>query len=210
MSKDNLILFPNKRKSKVSMTQSEAKWMLAGSLMVILVMAIGVNSALFAEKQAAQSKAVAGEATSANSRSIASINPIFKVSWEKRAFEVLEKSKARDLANVGKKPTVFDNFAFGALEGDYLIRKIDGRIAEVQFTADEQRRPKALLERKKFLTKNLGLFSKQAEKIEPIHVENNSDRMIEKFRMIDGQGQAVGTVQVLLDENQNLLSMTVQ
>lgn len=210
MSKDNLILFPNKSTSKDSMTQSESKWILSGSLLVILTLAIGVNSALFAERHSGSEKSIAGQPSATNSRSIASINPIFKVSWEKRAFEVLEQSKERDLANVGKKPSVFDTFAFGALEGDYYIRKIDGRIAEVQFTDDDKKQPKALLERQEFLTKNLSLFSDEAKAVKPIHVENNSDRLIEKFQMVDGSGLAVGTVQVLLDKDQNLLSMTVQ
>ncbi len=210
MSKDNLILFPNKSKSNISMTQSEAKWMLSGSLLVVLTLAIGVNSALFAQKSSDVQRDIAGQPQISNSRSIASINPIFSVSWEKRAFEVLENSKERDLANVGTKPSVFDNFAFGALEGDYLIRKVDGQIAEVQFNKDEKRKPKTLLEREKFLSAHLALFSNQAKKVKALHIENNNDRVIEKFQMVNASGQAVGTVQVLLDKDQNLLSMTVQ
>ncbi len=211
MSDDNLILFPKKSTSNIMMSESEAKWMVAGSLLVVLTVAIGINSTLFASKINPQQ--VAGEAQAliaTGSRAPASINPLFRVSWEKKAFEVLKDTKARDLANVGEKPSVFDSFAIGTLEGHYNIRKIDGKIAEVQFAQNENNQPKSLLERQQFLSQNLGLFSDQAKSVEQVHVEENADRLIERFRLMGAEGQDLGTVQVLLDKDQNLLSMTVQ
>jgi len=176
---------------------------------VVLTLAIGVNSALFSQNNSGQ-RSIAGEPRAVNSRSIASINPIFKVSWEKKAFEVLENSESRDLANVGQNPSVFDSFAFGTLEGYYSVRKIDGKISEILFSEGSGSKPMAFLKRQNFLIQNLALFSAEAKKVEQVHVESNDERVIERFQLTGAQGQALGTVQVLLDQNQNLLSMTVQ
>lgn len=210
MSNDNLILFPNKRTSNISMSESEAKWMVSGSLLVVLTLAIGINSTLFAGNSLSNSSQLTGSPSAIGSRSIASTNPIIRVSWEKRAFQVLETAKLRDLANVGASPGVFDNFAFGTLEGDYSIRKVDGMIAEIQFARNPESRPKELLERKDFLSKNLALFSDQAKSVKKIHTEKNQDRLVERFQLKGPSGQDLGVIQVLLDQDQNLLSMTVQ
>lgn len=210
MSNDNLILFPKKSTSNISMSESEAKWMVAGSLLVVLTLALGVNSALFSQNQAATPQTIAGGYSAPGSRAPASINPIMKVSWEKRAFEILAESKSRDLANVGKKPSLFDSFALGTLEGHYSVRKVDGLIKDIQFSHLESSSPKSLLEREGFLKSNLALFSKEAKSVKQIQTLNNGERHIEKFKMVGANGQDLGVVQVLLDKNQNLLSMTVQ
>ncbi len=211
MSDDNLILFPKKSKPNITMSESEAKWMVAGSLLVVLTVAIGINSTLFSQRVNTETTTTVAEAqTSSTSRAPASINPLFRVSWEKKAFEVLKKTKARDLANVGEKPSVFDTFAIGTLEGNYNIRKIDGRISEIQFSQNPNSQPKSLRQRQQFLSKNLSLFAADARSVEKIHIEENADRLIERFQLKSAQGQDLGTVQVLLDKDQNLLSMTVQ
>ncbi len=210
MSNDNLILFPKKSTSNISMNESEAKWMISGSLLVVLTMAIGINSTLFSQTNGASGGAVAVVESPLGGRSVASINPLFRVSWEKRAFEVLKDTDTRDLANVGGHPSVFDRFAFGTLEGHYAIRKVEGKIAEIRLADYPESQPKTLLERKGFLVKNLALFSDQAHSVEEIHAENNSERLIEKFQLKGQNGQDLGVVQMLLDKNQNLLSMTVQ
>ena len=207
MSNDNLILFPEKSKSTISMSQSEAKWMLAGSLLVVLTIAIGVNSALFSAGQRTTT-AVVGEPT--QSRSIASINPIFKVSWEKKAFEVLDKTQSRELSSIGQPPSAFDSFAFGQLEGKYQVRKVDGKITEIRFSEGMEDRPKVLSERQEFLSSHLNLFSDKATEVRKFHQEDNSERLLEKYELLSKQGEVLGTVQILLDQNQNLLSMTVQ
>lgn len=211
MSDDNLILFPKKSTSTISMSNSEAKWMVAGSLLVVLTMALGVNSSLFSQNQSSGRQVASTEAAPPfGSRAPASINPIFRVSWEKRAFEVLAKTNSRELANVGKKPSVFDRFAFGTLEGNYSVRKVNGKIAEVQYSQGEASQPKTLLERKSFLKNNLSLFADNAVDVEQVHVESNGDRVIERFQLKSSKGEDLSIVQVLLDKDQNLLSMTVQ
>jgi hypothetical protein len=207
MSKDNLILFPKKSKPSIEMTEAEAKWVLSGSLAVILTIAIGVNSTLFSQKQ----QAIAlNDSSPKQDRNVASINPIFKVSWEKRAFEVLDKSQERDLANVGQSPSTLDNFTFGDLNGQYQIRKNDGIISAIELSQDENSKAKTLLQREGFLFKNLALFSTKAKNIHKIHTEDNDERLIEKYQMTDQKGQDIGLVQLLLDKNQKLISMTVQ
>lgn len=210
MSDDNLILFPKKSTPNIEMSESEAKWMVAGSLLVVLTVAIGINSTIFTKTVNPQT--VAGEPTTqvSDSRAPASINPLFRVSWEKKAFEVLRETKSRDLANVGEKPSVFDSFAIGTLEGNYSVRKVNGKIAEIQFAQNPNSQPKALKERQSFLTQNLALFSDDAQSVEPVLVEENNERTLERFRLMSSSGQDLGTVQMLLDKDQNLLSMTVQ
>ncbi|MEM7647203.1 MAG: hypothetical protein AAF203_09855 [Pseudomonadota bacterium] len=208
MSNDNLILFPKKSTPRISMSQSEAKWMLSGSLLVVLTVALGVNSALFSSSS--QARGTAGIAAAQGERSIASINPIFRVSWEKKAFEVLEKTKERELANIGQPPTAFDHFAFGNLKGLYSIRKVDGKISEIRFAENPDESARVLIEREKFLNDHLAFFSEGATQAKKVHVQDNAEMLIEKFDLQNGQGQSLGTIQVLLDKDQKLISMTVQ
>ena len=205
MSKDNLILFPKKSNSIISMSENEAKWMISASILVVLTIAIGINSTLFSP-----SGQYVAENEKAGSRSIASINPIFKVSWEKKAFEVLKSSKERDLANIGKQPSAFDKLAFGILEGKYAIRLEEGKIAEIKFAAENNNKPKHMKDRKAFVEKNLNLFAQGAYKAETLHYETTDDTVVESFQLKNSQGQDLRVVQVLSDKDNNLISMTVQ
>jgi hypothetical protein len=217
MSNDNLILFPKKSTSNITMSEADAKWMISGSLLVVLTIALGINASLFSKKTGPG--AIASSADQVTGRQVASAapiqspaltNPLFRISWEKRAFEVLDKTEARDLASVGEKPSFFDAFAFGILEGKYAIRRVDGKIAEIQFSEAPDSRPKLLKERQQFIASNLKLFSEEASQVEQVQSVQNEQRFIEKFQMTDAEGHDLGTIQVLLDKDQNLLSMTVQ
>lgn len=207
MSNDNLILFPKKSNPVISMTQAEAKWMLSGSLLVVLVLAIGINSAVFSTSGQTQ---VSQQSIDSKNRAIASISPIFGISWEKRAFEILQNTESRELANVGKLPSAFDRFAFGTLQGVYSIRKIDGQIMEIRFAEEQAKKPKFLPKVDDFLNKHMKMFSAQANQIEKTHSHSNNEIRVERYEMHDKSGESLGTVQVLLDKDQRLLSMTVQ
>ncbi len=207
MSKDNLILFPKKSTPIISMTRNEAKWMLSGSLLIVLTLAVGVNRALFSQGPDMPS---AQASQQIQERSIASINPIFKVSWEKKAFEVLKQAKTRDIATVGKLASPFENLAFGFFEGQYQVRETNGKISEIRFSENDSLKPKLLLDRHSFFAQNLALFSKEASKAIQIQTVDNNDLLLEKYKILGKQGQDLSTVLVLMDKQQNLLSMTVQ
>lgn len=211
MSDENLLLFPKKRNNSITMSESKTKLILSSSLALILAVAIGVNATLFSQNPSQNSTEMAASSDkNSNFRSIASTQPLFRESWEKKAFEILERSKARDLASVGEKPSIFDKFAFGTLEGHYSIRKLDGKITEIQFADDGEKRPKSLLKREEFIKKNLSLFSDRATSVNKILAENNDERVIEQYQLKGQSGQDLEVVQILLDKDQNLLSMTVQ
>lgn len=210
MSDDNLILFPKKSKPEITMSNQEAKWMITGSLFMVLLVALGFNAALFSKNGPNTTVAEQNGDMPQAGRAIASINPIFKVSWEKRAFEVLQDSQARDLANIGSAPGPFEKFAFGELKGFYSIRKVDGKIKEIRFSELEDSQPKKMEETQSFLGHNLSLFSDDAASVEKVHSETNDSITLERFQLKGKSGQDLGTVQVLLDGNSNLLSMTVQ
>ena len=187
------------------MSENEAKWMISASLLVILTLAVGINSTLFS-----QPTTIAGSPQKAMSRSIASVNPLFKVSWEKKAFEVLKNVEERDLASVGQMPSAFDKLAFGALEGKYAIRMVEGRIAEIKFASQVDSKPKFMKDRLEFVEKNLAFFSKDAKIAKKVHQESNDDLVVERFQLSNDSGQDLSVVQVLSDKNNNLISMTVQ
>ncbi|MCJ8277181.1 MAG: hypothetical protein MJK18_10100 [Bdellovibrionales bacterium] len=203
MSKDNLILFPKKSNSIISMTENEVKWMISASLLVILTLAVGINSTLFAPS-------ADNPQIQAGSRSIASVNPLVKVAWEKRAFEVLSETQTRDLAHVGKKPSAFDDLAFGALEGNYSIRLQQGTIAEINFASESNHKPKHIMERGAFVSSNLALFSKDSRTADRVHHEVGSESIHERFKLKNQSGQDLGVVDVVSDINNNLISMKVQ
>jgi len=207
MSKDNLILFPKKSRPIICMTRNEAKWMLSGSLLIVLTLAVGVNRALFSQGPDLLSPQAAQHF---QERSIASINPIFRVSWEKKAFEVLKDTKTRDLASIGRQASSFENLAFGFFEGQYQVREANGKISEIRFSNADSLKPKLFLDRKSFFAQNLSLFSKEASEAIQVQSVDNNDLLLEKYRILDKKGQDLSTVLVLMDKDQNLLSMTVQ
>lgn len=189
------------------MTRNEAKWMLSGSLLIVLTLAVGVNRALFSQGEQIQGQ----QASQAiQERSIASINPIFRVSWEKKAFEVLKETKTRDLANVGKQASPFEDLAFGFFEGHYQVRESNGKISEIRYSENDSLKPKPLLDRKGFFAQNLSLFSKDASEAIQVQTVDNNMLLLETYKILDQKGQDLSTVFVLLDKEQNLLSMTVQ
>lgn len=189
------------------MTRNEAKWMLSGSLLIVLTLAVGVNRALFSQGQDMHSPQSPQQI---QERSIASINPIFRVSWEKKAFEVLKETKTRDLATVGKQASPFENLAFGFFEGQYQVREANGKISEIRLSNNDSLKPKLLLDRKGFFAQNLSLFSKEASEAIQVQTVDNNELLLEKYKILDKQGQDLSTVLVLMDKKQNLLSMTVQ
>jgi hypothetical protein len=208
MSKDNLILFPEKRKSIISMTRNEAKLMLSGSLFLILTLALGINGVIFSQNSASLAQKSSPE--SAQDRSLASINPIFKVSWEKRAFEVLAESDSRELASVSKPISVLDELSLGFFEGNYQVKDIDGKISQIQFFNQADAQPKKLSDRQAFFSQHLSLFADKAQRVVKMHVVDNNDILLEKYSVQDAKGQDLSTIQVLMDKNNNLISMTVQ
>ena len=206
MSKDNLIFFPKKSKRKIDMTNSEAKWMTSGSLLLVLTMAAGINSSLFSQKAQTQTKKALASKTQNQSRSIASIRPVFKVSWEKKAFETLKNSRGKDLTGVGESPNSYDHFTFGDLGGKYQVHEQAGRVTEVQL-ADQNLEPKTLEHTQSFLEQNLSLFSGQASKIKKINAKKDSNGFLEDYQLLSDLDQSLGRVHVLLDENKNLISI---
>ncbi len=203
MSKDKLILNPIKSSHNNAMSTSNMKMKVTGSLLLVLALAVAINANLFTQEN--NPNMVSLEDKSPD-RSIASV----RENWEKKAFESLQETTARELASVGTQPSVFDKFAIGALEGHYSIRKIDGKIQEIQYNETDGSLPRNLSQGEEFLQENLALFSDQAARVEQIHVENNEERVIEKYQLKDAKGRALAMVQVLLDKDHNLLSMTVQ
>lgn len=188
------------------MTKNEAKFMLTGTLLVVLTLAVGINAALFNGTSTERTVASA----SVGSRSIASINPIFKVSWEKRAFEVLEESSSQDLAQVGQKPDSIEKLSFGFLKGHYDISQANGVVAKIQFNESDNELASQLDQPLNFISKNLTLFSKDARKAVRVHSQKEGDNQIERFALKGSSNQDLGMVQVLRDKNNRLLSMTVQ
>ena len=198
MSKDNLILFPKKSNSIVSMTENEVKWMISGSLMLILALSLGLNSAIFNQTEAEQGVQ--------NSRAIASIDPVFKVSWEKKALEVLENTDEREIASMGKEPSAIDQLAFGALAGKYAIRMEAGRLSEIHISSSDQ--PKYLGDREKFILKHLSLFGYNTAHVERSYKNAQLDGQIEEYSITSHQDQS--QVEFRLDKEGRLISMKVQ
>lgn len=209
MSNDNLILSSKESKPTDSMAKSmRMKLLISGSLVVILAAAISVNANLFSQDSQTLNQSAVNIQN--QGRSVASVNPIFKDSWEKKAFQVLENTKERELASVGTTPSPLDQVTYGDLEGKYFIRKVDGKITEISFKKDNEAKPTAILQTDAFLNHNLALFSNEATKAQKFHVEENDQVVIEKYELVNEEGEGLGNIQVLLDKNQNLLSMTVQ
>ncbi|MCB0377693.1 MAG: hypothetical protein KDD33_04310 [Bdellovibrionales bacterium] len=204
MSNDNLILFPKKSNSSISMSDKEIKWMISGTLALMLVLSVGINSTLLSAR-GGESKM-----TRTHDRGIASIEPIVKVSWENRAFEVLDQSDERDLASIGQNPSLYDQLAFGTLEGKYTLRMEEGFVRQAEFSASTENKPTRIKDSASFVKRHLALFGKQVASAQKVHEETNGQLQIERFRLTDSSGQDQGLIQLIKDDANRLISMTVQ
>ena len=157
-------------------------------------------------ERAGSNKKVLANGAQKEGRSIASIRPVFKVSWEKKAFETLKNSRGKDLTNVGESPNSYDHFTFGDLGGKYQVHEVAGRVTEVQLAQDLE--PKTLPHTQSFLEQNLSLFSGQASKIKKINAQKDSNGgFLEDYQLLSDLDQSLGRVHVLLDKNKNLISI---
>ena len=184
------------------MTENEVKWSITGSLVLILALSLGLNSAIFQQEKGA----VAGES---QGRKLASISPIFSISWEKKAKDVLQKADPRDLASIGRNPSPFDKLSFGVLEGKYAIMMKQGAVSQIEFANKGQDRPKFVNNRKDFIMQYKKLIAPESSHVTKVYGEANGHVFLEKYRLESAQGQDLGLVQFVLDDQERLISMTV-
>ena len=201
MSKDNLLFFPKKSTSIIGMTENEVKWSIVGSLALILALSLGLNSAIFQQE-------MAGEEPQAGRR-LASISPIFSISWEKKAKDVLETANPRDLASIGRNPSPFDKLSFGLLEGKYAIMLKQGKVSQIEFANKGEDRPKFVNNRENFIAQYRNLIAPDSSQITKIYEEANGQVQLERYKLIGAKGQDLGLVQFVLDDQERLISMTV-
>ena len=87
----------------------------------------------------------------------------------------------------------------------------NGKVMEIH-SINPYLKSKNIPDRKSFLERNLGFFSDKASRVRIMNGQNNTgnETLEEKFQILSDSSQNLGHIQILLDENQNLISMKVE
>ena len=140
-------------------------------------------------------------------RGIASVRPLGQISWENRAFEVLESSGSRDVSSVGLQASPLDALALGSLEGRYAVKlKSNGQLAKVSSKSGKTE----IKNRLGFLNQHRSLLGKDVQSVRQVFADQYEGTSLESFDLIAKDGQTVGSVELKIDDEDQLLSMSVQ
>ena len=201
---DNLLLPINKSISKL-MDKTRLKWSGIGVLSFVVVGATSLNVFL----SGAISQNVAN-IEQGSSRAPASLQTdTFGTAWEQKALASLENNRLRDLASVGATPSLLDRLTFSTLKGRYRLRTIDGRLKAIELPADKNNGIRLDRPVRGFVTEFLPLLASEAEAVENYQSIDNGTRSIEKLNLIGQEGEVLAQVEILLDQNKTLLSLSV-
>ncbi len=126
----------------------------------------------------------------------------------KRFVANLSNSKA----TFGKKPSIFDKFRFGFLEGKYSVRLDEGKLAEIEFALSSMHgdRPKYITDKEEFFAKYQDLFDLKDYKRSVIkNTISTTDEVVETYELLNSTSVALAEVQFQTDVFGRLLRMKV-
>ncbi len=203
---NNIIQFPkfksmrvlqNSRLSRFDLEQRKVA--LTASIASILFVMTFANSNLFSknENQIQSGRMPAAVSTDRNTE------------WEHKLAKRLSGLQVRDVASIGKKPSIEDKLRFEELQGKYAIRfQNDNRVlSEIEFTTldpNKKMRPKVLGDSKQFLMTYKSLMP-QFESLEPSSDYTNDSPV---YTLVDN-GRNVAKVKFDLDRYGRLLKLKV-
>lgn len=112
----------------------------------------------------------------------------------------------------GKKPSIFDKFRFGFLEGKYSVRLDKGKLAEIEFALSSMHgdRPKYITDKEEFFAKYQDLFDLKDYKRSVIkNTISTTDEVVETYELLNSTSVALAEVQFQTDVFGRLLRMKV-
>ncbi len=189
---------------KMKIDMHNTKLMVSTSLLSVIVLATVANTSSFSTRPAQ------GSPVTDSSRGIASVQ-MGTSAWEDRVAKKLSEQTLPNEAQIGRKPSSLDQLTFGALEGKYTVRTVNGKINEIELADSESgTRPKKISDLGLFLRENNQLMlTAPVATIEPLKTVQEGAVQKSSYRMIGENHQDLGQVEFQLDGSGGLLSMHV-
>jgi hypothetical protein len=127
--------------------------------------------------------------------------------------EMVKKLSLKELKEeaVGRKPSSVESFAFGYLEGKYIVRHQNGKVREVEFSSQgsPDDRPKSIESRQDFLSQNRELLPSGFDKAIRVGSNQVADKLTENYELLNTSSMPVAKVQFELDAAGRLLAMRI-
>lgn len=206
MDNNNVIPFPNRRKhtrveeprQKVSFDLERKKIMISASLFSFLFVMVVANQQFFNNI----------EKKNSIHRGIASVEGQRDTAWEHALAKKLHNSSLRTTASVGDLPTTKDKFKYEALKGNYIVRFADnGSVKELTYVdnAVQDSHPRQVASIDRFIEANRHVFP-DFDNLEAFNTKGQVDSNKLQLKL---KGEKVATVDFRLDQNKNLLHLSV-
>lgn len=193
---------------KVRLDLEHAKIAVSTSLLSIVVLVTLANNNLMTS---IAPRDIDTETAPSIGRGIASV-PGNAVSTVTDNVELVRELANRDLspkASVGKKPTSLEKLAFGFLEGKYAVRLQNGKLREIEFTAESK------IEDAKKVDNYISFIDNQRELLPEfahslkIGEGREGAHRVETFQLVNSVSMPVAKVQFRRDSDGRLLGMRV-
>ena len=144
-------------------------------------------------------------------RNMASIQDDMPSSQIAKRF-VANLSSNKATTTFGKKPSIFDKFRFGFLEGKYSVRLDEGKLAEIEFALSviHGDRPKYITDKEEFFIEYQDLFDLKDYKRSVIkNTISTTEEIVETYELLNSTSVALAEVQFQTDVFGRLLRMKV-
>lgn len=170
---------------------------------------------LFALPFVNQGLLIQADSTKVSGRHIASVGDLTQARqthWEHELAQALAKSPLQLESQVGRQPSSEDKFRYEVLNSQYSLQYDNGLVRSIRWFPHEvsQLQPKGIPNRKDFLVSHGQLFAQGAQGVESFGSSLDVSGKIEKYRLLDKDQSKLADVEIHLDSQNRLLSMTVE
>ncbi len=189
----------------------QTKLLISTSLISILFLVSLANNSMLEPVDVVEVSSVELPSISSDGRGPASA-PTGTSAWEDNVASRLSNMSLKEVAAVGRAPSLLEKLAFGFLEGKYTLRLESGKIRELAFTdsAHPGQQPKSLSDRVRFLTENRELLPVDFDRPQRIESHQSGDATVESYNLLNRSSIPVAKVRFHLDSEGRLLSMKVE
>ena len=186
-----------KSEALMATSPSDLKAVSAGSLALLMVLMVGFNFSMFANKKSAITQEQNMQ------RGIASVPSVIHPQWQRGLAELNRNM----ITQAGRKPTTLESFNYGVLEGKYALNVDGGRITEIKLSHDSED-PKILNDRLRFIQDNALTLAPGFKAAEKVRVEASNVGIKETYKVDTKTGQKVFEFQI--DDQDRLVSLNIK
>ncbi len=192
---------------KVRLDLEQAKIAIPASLLSIVVVVTLANSKLLNAPDAVQTRELASQGVSGQSRGIASIQSGTSQNEDELVRAMSTKTLA-EIAAVGRKPSALEKLSLETLEGKYAVRMNESqKISEIEISATQIANPVAF--DSKFIESNRAWMPVTYDKSIRVQNTESDSGARQTYHLVNSLSMPVARVDVSLDTEGRLLALKV-